>query len=57
MERGKLIVRMERTRCRLASIDPAEKEKLLIWSQKMDELIVKYYQTLPVCDKERNSRG
>ncbi|MEW6727129.1 MAG: aspartyl-phosphate phosphatase Spo0E family protein [Bacillota bacterium] len=41
---GRIIVRLERARHRLLSVDPGDKEKLLAASRKVDELIMEYYR-------------
>ncbi|MCL6478565.1 MAG: aspartyl-phosphate phosphatase Spo0E family protein [Peptococcaceae bacterium] len=45
MNPGREIVRLERARNRLLSIDPNDKKKLLAASRKVDGLIAEYYRT------------
>lgn len=42
---GKVIVRMERARGELLSVDPGDKKKLLAVSRKVDRLILEYYRS------------
>lgn len=44
MELGRVILRLEKARRELLSIDPGDKEKLLATSRKVDKLIVEYFR-------------
>ncbi|MBF7084378.1 aspartyl-phosphate phosphatase Spo0E family protein [Desulfallas sp. Bu1-1] len=44
MELGRVILRLEKARRELLSINPGDKEKLLAASQKVDKLVVEYFR-------------
>lgn len=44
LELNRVILRLEKARNRLLSVDPGDKEKLLAASRKVDKLIVEYYR-------------
>ncbi|WP_313885478.1 aspartyl-phosphate phosphatase Spo0E family protein [Desulfallas sp. Bu1-1] len=41
---GRVILRLEKARRELLSVDPGNKEKLLAASQKVDKLVVEYFR-------------
>ncbi|SHJ43374.1 aspartyl-phosphate phosphatase Spo0E family protein [Desulfofundulus thermosubterraneus] len=44
LELGRTILRLEKARRELLTIDPGDKEKHLAASRKVDQLIVEYYR-------------
>lgn len=41
---GRIIIRMEKARGKLLSVDTGDREKLLAASRKVDRLILEYYR-------------
>lgn len=41
---GATIVKIEKIRRKINTVDPADKEKLMYLSQKLDKLVVEYYR-------------
>ena len=50
----KLILKLERARRKLMSVDPDDNEKLLAMSKKVDKLIVEYYRAKSGSDAARS---
>lgn len=44
MNLSKVILRLEKMRNKLLSVEPSDQEKLLAASRKMDNLILEYYR-------------